>query len=116
MNHDKIRFEAYSHDYAQAVARMWEESRDGWPPGFLGNSKTTAQSVIREEDLSGGLFTVIALDGKRVVGYCRTEPYGGEADASYVAILNAVTDMHGKKIGKRLLLDAIRRVTTSLTG
>lgn len=111
MNHDKIRFEAYSHDYAQAVARMWEESRDGWPPGFLGNSKTTAQSVIREEDLSGGLFTVIALDGKRVVGYCRTEPYGGEADASYVAILNAVTDMHGKKIGKRLLLDAIRRVT-----
>ena len=46
-----------------------------------------------------------------MVGYCRTSPYGGEPDAAYVDLLNAVPDMHGHGIGKSLLLDAIGRCT-----
>ncbi|MBN1434112.1 GNAT family N-acetyltransferase [Candidatus Fermentibacterales bacterium] len=111
MSEEPIVLRQYEDAHAAAVARMWEESRDGWPPGFLGATEMTAQSVSREERLSGKLFTMLAFDGERVVGYNRVEPYGGESDAAYVALLNVVTDMHGRKIGKRLLLDGVERVT-----
>ena len=104
-----IRFEVYKKLNAEAVATMWSESREGWPPGFLGASEFTAESVEMEENSSGKLYTVLAIDGERIVGYCRTTPYGGEHDAAYVALLNVVPDLHGKKIGKKLLLDAVRR-------
>jgi GNAT superfamily N-acetyltransferase len=104
-----IIFEIYENNHAKGVATMWSESREGWPPGFLGASEFTAESVEMEEQSSGKLFTVLALDGDRVVGFCRTTPYGGEPDAAYVALVNVVPDLHGKKIGKRLLLDAVER-------
>ena len=109
-----IILEIYKKHHAKAVATMWAESREGWPPGFLGASEFTAESVEMEEQSSGKLFTVLALDGNRVVGFCRTTPYGGEPDAAYVALVNVVPDLHGKKIGKRLLLDAVER--TALKG
>ncbi len=104
-----IILEIYEKRHAKGVATMWSESREGWPPGFLGASEFTAESVEMEELSSGKLFTVLALDGDRVVGFCRTTPYGGEPDAAYVALVNVVPDLHGKKIGKRLLLDAVER-------
>ena len=100
----------YSDSDADAVARMWEESREGWPPGFFGASATTAESVRQEERSSGGLFTALAWQGDRAVGFCRTTPYGGEQDATYVGLLSVVPDLHGKKVGKKLLLDAVTRV------
>jgi len=104
-----IRYEIYTKLHAEPVARMWSESRDGWPPGFFGASEFTAGSIEMEENSSGKLFTVLGIEGERVVGYCRTTPYGGEPDAAYVALINVVPDLHGKKIGKNLLLDAVRR-------
>ena len=104
-----IRFEVYTKLNAEAVAAMWSESREGWPPGFLGASEFTADSVEMKENSSGKLYTVLAIDGERIVGYCRTTPYGGEHDAAYVALLNVVPDLHGRKLGKKLLLDAVRR-------
>lgn len=106
---ENIRFEVYTKINAEAVAQMWSESREGWPPGFLGASEFTAESIEMRENSSGKLYTILAIDGDRVVGYCRTTPYGGEHDAAYVALLNVVTDLHGKKLGKKLLLDAVRR-------
>ncbi|MCK5115283.1 MAG: GNAT family N-acetyltransferase [Candidatus Aegiribacteria sp.] len=106
---ETISFEVYTKLKAAAVARMWSESREGWPPGFLGASEFTADSIEMEENSSGKLYTVLAMEGSRVVGYCRTTPYGGEPDAAYVALLNVVPDLHGKKLGKKLLLDAVRR-------
>lgn len=91
------------------IVRMWKESLSGWPPGFFGASEITASSVAREEKSSGKLFSVLALLEDRVVGYCRTSPYGGEPDASYVDIINVVPDLHGRGIGKALLLDSVSR-------
>jgi len=88
---------------------MWKESLSGWPPGFFGASEITAPRVSREEKSSGRLFTVVALSEDNVVGFCRTSPYGGEPDASYVDVINVVPDMHGRGIGKALLLDAVSR-------
>jgi len=109
MDHS-ILLRDYSDSDADAVAKMWEESREGWPPGFFGASATTAESVRQEERSSGGLFTALAWLGDRAVGFCKTTPYGGEQDATYVALLSVVPDLHGKKIGKKLLLDAVTRV------
>ncbi len=106
---EKIHYEIYNKSHADAVAVMWSESREGWPPGFFGASEFTAGSVEMEENSSGKLFTVLALENTRIVGYCRTTPYGGEPDAAYVALLNVVPDRHGRKIGKKLLLDAVAR-------
>ena len=91
------------------VVRMWKESLPGWPPGFFGASEITASRVMQEEKSSGRLFTMLALIENRVVGFCRTSPYGGEPDASYVDIINVVPDMHGRGIGKALLLDSVSR-------
>ncbi len=99
----------YTPDDAGGVAVMWEESRPAWPPGFLGSSENTAESIAMEEETSGSIFTMLATAGQRVVGYCRTTPYGGEPDADYVALVNVVPDMHGRGIGKRLLLDSVER-------
>jgi len=88
---------------------MLNESREAWPPGAFGPSEITASSVDREDQSSGKLFSIIALQGERVVGICRTCPYGGELHASYVDFLNVVPDMHGKGVGKALLLDAVDR-------
>jgi ribosomal protein S18 acetylase RimI-like enzyme len=109
---DSIFLKDYTDGDAPAVARMWEESREGWPAGFFGASSVTAESVASEERSSGGLFTALAWHGERVVGFCRTTPYGGERDATYVALLSVVPDMHGRKIGKELLLDAVNRVSS----
>ena len=110
---ENIRFEIYTESHADAVAAMWSESREGWPPGFLGASEFTAASVEMEENSSGKLFTVLAIENTRIVGYCRTTPYGGEPDAAYVALLNVVPDLHGRKIGKNLLLDAVTKTADS---
>ncbi len=100
----------YDESMAAAVTRMWHESADGWPPGFNCDSKTADYVADKHRDGSY-IHTTLAMDGDRVVGYIRTRQYGGEPDAAYVAFVNVVTDMHGRGIGKRLLLDSIDRVT-----
>ncbi|MCK5035029.1 MAG: GNAT family N-acetyltransferase [Candidatus Sabulitectum sp.] len=105
----KIVYRDFCDSDVDAVAQMWKESRSGWPPGFLGASDITASSVAQEEKSSGKLFTVLAFLEERVVGYCRTSPYGGETDASYVDLVNVTPDMHGMGVGKALLLDAVNR-------
>ncbi len=104
-----VVYKDYSDSDVDAVVQMWKESRPGWPPGFFGASEISASSVANEEKSSGRLFTVLAFLENRVVGYCRTSPYGGEIDASYVDLLNVVPDIHGMGIGKALLLDAVNR-------
>jgi ribosomal protein S18 acetylase RimI-like enzyme len=106
----KISMVDYEESMAEAVVRMWHESADGWPPGFNCESKTAEYVADKHRD-GDYIHTTLAMDGDRVVGYIRTRQYGGEPDAAYVAFVNVVTDMHGRGIGKRLLLDTIERVS-----
>ncbi len=106
---DRVEFRLFCDDDIDGLVEMWRESRDGWPPGFFGAAEISAASVAHEENCSGALFSVLALLKGRVVGCCRTSPYGGEPEASYVSVINVLPGMQGRGIGKALLLDAVRR-------
>lgn len=108
---DEIKLVEYNHDMAEVLVRMWKESKEGWPPGFLGSSTKSPDNIRRHHEPGSFIHTTIAMLEDRAVGYIRTTGYGGETDAAYVALLNAVKDMHGKGIGKRLILDSLKRVT-----
>ncbi len=106
---DSIVYRPFCNEDIPALVRMWRESREAWPPGFFGASEITAESVSQEEKASANLFSVAALAGDRIVGYCRTSGYGGEPDAAYIGVINVVPGLQGSGIGKALLLDAVSR-------
>jgi len=106
---EEIVYREFTEADAPGVATMWKDSLSGWPPGFFGASEITVDTVLMEEKMAGRLFTVLALAGDRVVGYCMTSPYGGETDAAYVNLINVVPEMHGRGIGKALLMDSVSR-------
>ncbi len=105
---DQIKIVEYEPSYAAAVAEMWNNSQDGWGGG---NSVHTEEQILREEANSTNLHLYLALEGEKVVGYCSLGEYKEDEGALYIPLLNVRSDYHGKKIGKKLLLKALERVT-----
>jgi ribosomal protein S18 acetylase RimI-like enzyme len=98
----------YDHSYAQAVADMWNRSGDSWG-GY--NVEFTADAIRHEEESSAAVNTYIAVLDDEVVGYIKLAEWTQGEGALYVAVLNVRPDLHGKKIGKALLLTTIERTT-----
>ncbi len=98
----EVKIVPYNDKYAKAVAVMWSQSSQGWNGSEMSFSE---ESVINEEK-KGKVATNLALSGDKVVGYCNLES-GKFADAYYIGLLNVLPEMHGKKIGKRLILKAL---------
>lgn len=100
----KINIVEYEHKYAEATAEMWLNSAKGWMgQTFFAN----AEDVKNDEENSIHLKAWLALDGKRVVGYCNIYEYQEDTGALYIGLLNVRDDYHGKKIGKELVLNAV---------
>ncbi|MCL2557186.1 MAG: GNAT family N-acetyltransferase, partial [Treponema sp.] len=101
-----LRIVEYEDALAQAVADMWNRSREAW--GDDGSVATAAQ--VAGEHATAAFFNVyIALDGDEAVGYCSLARYHADANTLYVATLNVRPDWHGKKVGKALVLLCSRR-------
>ncbi|MBN1594260.1 MAG: GNAT family N-acetyltransferase [Candidatus Coatesbacteria bacterium] len=97
----------YTDADAAGVAKMWNESNEGWPGGFLPFIDYTAERIrekMRENDLIG-LF--LALDGDEVVGYCSLAERSNDRNAAYIPLLNAHPRCRGKKVGKMAILAAV---------
>ncbi|MBU9721394.1 MULTISPECIES: GNAT family N-acetyltransferase [Bacillaceae] len=95
----------YEPKYAKSVADMWNQSRDGWG----GHSEVrTEEQILNEESNSTNLKTFLALDGEEVVGYCGFSEYKDDEGALYIPLLNVRSDYHGKKVGKKLVLEAVK--------
>ncbi|MCM2676792.1 GNAT family N-acetyltransferase [Alkalicoccobacillus plakortidis] len=98
----------YKEDLAAAVAKMWNESREGWG----GDQEVETEEERRTaEATNGNILTLLAFDGDSVIGYCGFSEYKGDEGALYIPLLNVHPDHHGKGIGKKLVLEALKRTT-----
>lgn len=101
----KIQIVEYHDGLAPEVADMWNASRDSWGGD---TALRSAEDVIAQESNLGNLKVFLAMEGKEVVGYCSFSEYREDEGASYIPLLNVRPTHHGKKIGKMLVLEAIK--------
>ncbi|WP_314589981.1 GNAT family N-acetyltransferase [Paenibacillus terrigena] len=103
---EQIHIIEYDPSYAGAVAEMWNRSNESWGGG---NDQRTEDSVRREMEISSHLHIFIAVDGEEVVGFCSFSHYRHDEGALYVPLLNVRPDYHGYKVGRNLILNAVRK-------
>lgn len=101
---EQVKIVEYHDGYAQAVAKMWNESSENWGGD---DSVSTAQDIIDTEAKSTNLHLFLAVIGDEVVGYCGLSEYREDEGALYIPLINVHPDYQGLKIGKRLLLTAL---------
>ncbi|MEK4872128.1 MULTISPECIES: GNAT family N-acetyltransferase [unclassified Niallia] len=97
-----IKIVSYHDGLARNVADMWMKSKDSW-----GGTGKTEEQVRDQQQSSDNLDTFLAVLGEEVVGYCGLSVYKEDVGALYVPLLNVRPDLHGKKVGKKLLLHAL---------
>ncbi|GED17684.1 GNAT family N-acetyltransferase [Aneurinibacillus migulanus] len=95
----------YHPDYAESIAEMWSRSQDAWGGG---TSVRTGEQIRQEEENSDSLAVFLAVCDGQVVGYCSLSEYREDTGALYIQLLNVRPDYHGKKIGKMLVLRAVK--------
>ena len=107
----ELKIRDFREEDAPGLAQMWQESMPVWPPFFNDGIPYTAERVLREQREFGRIFTLVAAGEDEVPGFCGTSPIPKERSAAYVAILNVSPSRHKQGLGKRLLLEALRRVS-----
>ncbi|WHX41380.1 GNAT family N-acetyltransferase [Mesobacillus sp. AQ2] len=101
-----IQIEKYHEGLAAGVAKMWNLSRDGWG----GDTRVmTEEQVKKKEANSDNIELYLALDGEEVVGYCGLSEYKEDTGSLYIPLLNVRPDYQGHKIGKKLVLEALKK-------
>jgi ribosomal protein S18 acetylase RimI-like enzyme len=94
----------YDHSRAAALAKMWNESGEGWNGAVINE---TEESIRAKEDSSSWMHHWLAVEGDQVLGSCTFGRYSYDHGALYVATLNAHPAWHGKGIGKALVLRSV---------
>ncbi|GMQ58161.1 hypothetical protein AN1V17_25560 [Vallitalea sediminicola] len=107
---NQIKIVMYDHTYAESLADMWNQSGQNW--GGEQAARTT-EDVINENEKMGNICAFLALDGEEVVGYCSFSEYKQDEGASYIPLLNVRTDHIGKKIGKTLVKECVKKAMQS---
>lgn len=103
---EEIKIVEYEPSLAAAVADMWNKSSSGWN-GM--NTERTPETVIREHSNAHHLNVFLAVSGDEVIGYCSLDEYTHDEGALYINTLNVRPDYHGKKVGKMLVLNCVKR-------
>jgi len=106
MTTNNIQIIEYTPTYAKAVAAMWNCSDEGWN-GMKHSS--TEESVKQKEAVSPHLNLYLALDGEKVIGYCKLSKYFADESTLYIDLLNVDPAYHGKKAGKLLVKKSVER-------
>ncbi len=103
----EFRIVPYDHPLSATLADMWNRSQVSWGgTGIL----ETAEHVRDEHDASSNLEEFIALDkAGEAIGFCSFSKYFKDQGALYIPLLNVRPDWHGRKVGKALVLAAVRR-------
>jgi ribosomal protein S18 acetylase RimI-like enzyme len=101
-----IKITAYEPWMAGTLAKMWDASKNDWGGG--NDTKTPGQVATRIEG-SSIMNHYVALAGEEAVGYASLGRYFGDADALYIELLGVRPDYQGKKVGKALVLECVKR-------
>ncbi len=96
----------YDPKYAAGVAEMWNKSSECWG-GY--NYDVTAENVAIEEANSTHLSLFLALKDETVLGYCKISQLEEDENALYIDLLNVIPEYHGKKVGKQLMLESVKK-------
>jgi len=92
---------------AEGLAKLLNESEEGWPGGLTGGIPYTAERAKEWIERSSCFAPLVAeLDGE-IVGICTVTEHFEEKDSAYVEFLNVHPKHRGKGIGKALLLASI---------
>lgn len=105
-NINDIKIVDYNDNYAASLAEMWNRSSSNWG-GY--DSRYTADDIIEEHKNSDHINNFLAVNEDEVIGYCSFSEYKEDEGALYIPLLNVRPDYHGKKVGKKLVLTAVKR-------
>ncbi|MDF1538599.1 MAG: GNAT family N-acetyltransferase, partial [Candidatus Thorarchaeota archaeon] len=108
-----IRIIEYSDDYAAAFAKMFNSWNDLWPGGFTQGVPYTEDRVKNQYGKMKAIALLFALDSETntPLGMCTLHDHWRDIDAAYVGTLGVSPEALNRKVGKRLLLEAIEIVT-----
>ena len=102
-----FRIVEYSPDRAASLADMWNRSAVNWGGGSTVHTK---ESILAEHVGSINLTEFLAVDAQNeVIGFCSFSRYAQDRGALYIPLLNVRPDWHGRKVGKSLVLSAVKR-------
>ena len=100
MTVSNMQYTEYTPAHAKGIADMWNCSGEGWNGEVYNETEAT---VLNKEANSTHLHLFLALDGEKVVGYCKLTRYPDEANTLLIEPLNVDPAYHGQKIGRRLV-------------
>ncbi|TET06883.1 MAG: GNAT family N-acetyltransferase, partial [Candidatus Thorarchaeota archaeon] len=103
----------YTKEMASDVAEMWNTWDELWPGGFTQGVPYTADRVQKQYGKSDALAILIAIDNetKKPLGSCTLYAHWRDTEAAYVGTLGVSPAALGKKVGKKLLLESIKRAS-----
>jgi len=96
---------------APGLARMYNESDEGWPGGFTRGIPYTPERVLHDVQRGSAFARLVVEQKGKIVGYCTLGERWGDKDAAYVGFLNVSPSYQGKGFGRRLLLRSIEEAT-----
>lgn len=97
----------YTPDYAASLAEMWNRSGASWGGSAVHH---TEQGILDDHACSTNLVEFLAVDkNDEVIGFCSFSRYFKDTGALYIPLLNVRPDWHGKKVGKALVLAAVKQ-------
>ncbi|MCL2407030.1 MAG: GNAT family N-acetyltransferase, partial [Defluviitaleaceae bacterium] len=96
-----INIVEYDKKYAQALADMWNISRDDWGGD---SNKKTERVVSNRYEQGSYLKTFLAVKDGEVLGMGDLTEYWYDVDATCIDLLNVPEKHQGKGIGKEIVL------------
>lgn len=105
---DELVIRPFEEKDAPGLAKLLNESEEGWPGGFTGGIPFTADRVLEEAKREKPLVYYVLTLNDQILGVCTLSEHWLEKSVAYVSFLNLHPKHHGKGFGRRLLMQGIK--------